>query len=101
MTAPKTDARPAACRRLGISGRVQGVGYREWALRTARSLGLKGWVRNRSDGSVEAVVCGDAAALDQLVEACRAGPPMARVDAIDQRAEAIGDWPDFTIAATR
>lgn len=69
--------------RLGITGRVQGVGYRDWAMETAQKLGLKGWVRNRVDGSVEALVVGDDAAVGRMIEACRRGPAMARVDAVD------------------
>lgn len=69
--------------RLMIRGRVQGVGYRMWTVRTATDRGLTGWVRNRSDGSVEALVVGEPEALEAFVEACRAGPRMARVDAID------------------
>jgi acylphosphatase len=69
--------------RLTITGRVQGVGYRDWAMVTARHLGLSGWVRNRSDGSVEALVVGDDTAVGQMIEACRRGPTMARVDAVD------------------
>jgi acylphosphatase len=69
--------------RLTITGRVQGVGYRDWAMVTARRLGLSGWVRNRSDGSVEALVVGDDTAVGQMIEACRRGPAMARVDAVD------------------
>ena len=53
--------------RLVISGRVQGVGYRDWTVATARGLGLDGWVRNRRDGGVEALVAGDAAAISALV----------------------------------
>jgi acylphosphatase len=73
------------CRRLRIGGRVQGVGYRDWAMREARSLGLSGWVRNRRDGSVEALVSGEAGAVETFVEACGRGPPAARVDAVDQQ----------------
>jgi acylphosphatase len=65
--------------RLRITGRVQGVGYRLWAMRTAARLGLRGWVRNRSDGSVEALVTGDPEAVAAMIEACRNGPPGARV----------------------
>jgi len=64
---------------LRIRGKVQGVGYRHWTLRTATKLGLSGWVRNLTDGSVEAVARGPKAALDQLVASCHAGPPLARV----------------------
>jgi acylphosphatase len=65
--------------RLGITGRVQGVGYRAWAVRAAVGLGLRGWVRNRADGSVEALVTGDSDAVAAMIEACRRGPPAARV----------------------
>jgi acylphosphatase len=62
-----------------ISGRVQGVGYRDAMRAEALARGICGWVRNRRDGSVEAVVQGDAAALDALLAWARRGPPAARV----------------------
>jgi acylphosphatase len=65
--------------RLRITGRVQGVGYRAWVVEMARRLGLCGWVRNRSDGSVEAHITGGADAVAAMIEACRKGPPAARV----------------------
>jgi acylphosphatase len=65
--------------RLRISGRVQGVGYRAWAVQMAVRLGVRGWVRNRVDGSVEALVIGDEAAVAAMVEACRRGPRAAMV----------------------
>ena len=65
--------------KLRITGRVQGVGYRAWALQMASRLGLRGWVRNRSDGSVEALVTGDDDAVARMIEACREGPVGARV----------------------
>ena len=71
--------------RLTITGRVQGVGYRDWAIHEARGLGLKGWVRNRRDGSVEAVVQGDDAAVERLLDWSRRGPPGARVTALEAR----------------
>jgi len=64
---------------LRITGRVQGVGYRAWAIETARRLGLRGWVRNRADGSVEALVIGADDPVAALIEACREGPFAARV----------------------
>jgi acylphosphatase len=83
--------------RLIITGRVQGVGYRDWAIRTARNLGLRGWVRNRSDESVEAMVAGDDAAVAAMIEACRRGPRLARVDTVDvQPADAAGVPEGFT-----
>ena len=69
--------------RLTITGRVQGVGYRDWALATARRLGLTGWVRNRRDGAVEALIVGDDGAVGEMIEACQRGPSMARVEAVD------------------
>ncbi len=69
--------------RLTVTGRVQGVGYRDWAAATARRLGLTGWVRNRLDGSVEILAVGDDTAVGRMIEACRQGPPMAHVDAVD------------------
>jgi acylphosphatase len=70
-------------RRLVIRGRVQGVGYRDWTAATARAYGLDGWVRNLRDGGVEALLAGDAAAIAAMLAACRRGPPLARVDRID------------------
>lgn len=69
--------------RLTISGRVQGVGYRDWTLTTAQRLGLTGWVRNRTDGAVEVLIVGDDNAVGEMIDACRRGPPMARVDNVD------------------
>jgi len=76
--------------RLRIEGRVQGVGYRFWLNREARRHALTGWVRNRSDGSVEALLKGDDAAVELIIDACRRGPRMAVVDRIE-RADAADD----------
>ena len=65
-----------------ISGRVQGVWYRSWTVEQATSRGLTGWVRNRNDGTVEAVFAGPSDQVDAMVEACREGPPHARVAGI-------------------
>ncbi len=70
--------------RLLIEGRVQGVWYRGWTVDAARARGLDGWVRNLSDGRVEAVVSGPAFQVDALVELCRQGPPAAQVTTIHQ-----------------
>jgi acylphosphatase len=72
-------------RHFVIRGRVQGVGYRAFAEYTALDHGVAGWVRNRRDGAVEAVLAGPAAAVAQVVEAYRRGPPGARVERIDER----------------
>ena len=69
--------------RLAITGRVQGVGYRDWAVAMGQRLGLSGWVRNRTDGSVEALVIGDDDSVGRMIEACRRGPTLARVDSVD------------------
>jgi acylphosphatase len=81
--------------RLVITGRVQGVGFRAWTRREARRRGLRGWVRNRSDGSVEILAIGEAAALDSLAEACRRGPTMARVDGVLRTPAGDDGSPDF------
>ena len=73
---------PERTLRLRITGRVQGVGYRLWAMRTAASLGLRGWVHNRSDGSVAALATGAPEAVTAMIEACRQGPYGARVTAV-------------------
>jgi len=65
---------------LKITGRVQGVWYRAWTRETALSLQVDGWVRNRLDGSVEAVIHGEEDNLTKLIEQCRKGPPAAKVD---------------------
>ncbi len=72
-------------RRVVIRGRVQGVGYRAWTEVIALERGIKGWVRNRRDGSVEAMFSGPEQDVAALIAQCRHGPPGARVEAIDQR----------------
>jgi acylphosphatase len=73
--------------RLIIQGRVQGVSYRWWTVGAATQRGLNGWVRNRRDGNVEALVSGPIADVDDLIEACRQGPSAARVTDIEIVAE--------------
>jgi acylphosphatase len=68
--------------RLRIIGRVQGVWFRGWAVDQARELGLSGWIRNRADGSVEALLAGPESRVRSMVERCRRGPPAARVDRV-------------------
>jgi len=68
-----------------IRGRVQGVGYRAWTELMAVEHGVEGWVRNRRDGSVEALFAGSEKVVLTVIELCREGPPGARVAAIDQR----------------
>ena len=73
-----------ATRRVLIHGRVQGVGFRAYVEHVAITRGVHGWVRNRRDGSVEAVFSGAADAVAAVIEACRHGPGGAHVDAIDE-----------------
>lgn len=68
--------------RLRIQGRVQGVFFRESTRREAERLGVQGWVRNLDDGSVEALVDGEAERVQQLIDWCHRGPPSARVDQV-------------------
>lgn len=70
---------------LRITGRVQGVGYRDALRAEALDKGVAGWVRNRRDGSVEAVLQGDPEAVGAVIRWARRGPPMARVAAIDEQ----------------
>jgi acylphosphatase len=88
-------------RHLLIRGRVQGVFYRGWAVETARALALAGWVRNRRDGTVEAVLQGDEEAVERFIDNARQGPPAARVERIDASDAAVADGlAEFTQAAT-
>ncbi len=80
-----------AIRRVTIRGRVQGVGFRAWAEHEARRRALEGWVRNRRDGSVEAVFAGPPEMVATMVEACRHGPSLARVDAVEAHAAHLED----------
>jgi len=68
--------------RLTISGKVQGVSYRAWTRAEALAHGLKGWVRNRANGDVEALIIGMPDVVQTFYELCRGGPPLARVDRI-------------------
>lgn len=65
-----------------ISGRVQGVWFRGWTCEQARALALTGWVRNRRDGTVEAVFSGPSDVVRQMIAQCHEGPPAARVDGV-------------------
>ena len=80
-----------AARLVLIRGRVQGVGYRAWTEVTALEHGLQGWVRNRRDGSVEALFIGLETTVTAMIDACRGGPPGARVDFVDHREAGADD----------
>ena len=67
-----------------ISGRVQGVGFRYWLAQQAEARGVSGWVRNRRDGSVEAVLAGDDIAVGEVLKACAVGPRLADVRNIER-----------------
>jgi len=66
--------------RLSVTGRVQGVGYRAWAVREARKRSLRGWVRNRLDGSVDVLVIGEEPKIADMAASCRKGPMLAEVE---------------------
>jgi len=68
--------------RVRVTGRVQGVGYRDFTQKAARRLGIDGWVRNLPDGSVEALLCAEAAAIERMLDQLRAGPPFSRVTGV-------------------
>ena len=70
-------------RRLVVRGRVQGVGYRNYLEYKAGQLGVKGWVRNRRDGSVEAIVQGSLAAIAEIIECAKRGPRAAEVSTVE------------------
>jgi acylphosphatase len=82
---------PQAIRHVIIRGLVQRVGYRNWTEYTALEMGLTGWVRNRHAGTVEVVFAGPAEAVAEMIDACRKGPPGARVEAIEQRDATTGE----------
>jgi acylphosphatase len=70
---------------LIISGRVQGVGFRDWLMGQARARAVAGWVRNRGRDQVEAVICGASADVDAILALCHEGPPAARVLSVAAR----------------
>jgi len=86
-------------RHLAISGRVQGVGYRFYMQRKARELGLTGWVRNRHDGSVEAMIQGSAEGVEAMTAWARRGPPSAAVTDV-RITDGSGDYAGFEARPT-
>jgi acylphosphatase len=83
-----------------IEGRVQGVGYRAWAQRAAMTLRLAGWVRNRIDGSVEAVFQGSSEGIEDMLTLCERGPPGAAVDNVEIVGEGVGTFQGFEVRTT-
>ena len=82
-------------KRLLISGRVQGIGYRDWLVRRAQERGVSGWVRNRMDGTVEALIAGEAAAVEEVCRLCRRGPRPAEVSSIVEEMSEPPTQPGF------
>ncbi len=78
-----------------IYGKVQGVWFRAWTKQQADARGLDGWVRNRSDGSVEALFAGESSAVRSMIAQCRTGPPHARVERIEETHETERPPPGF------
>src|ERR1700675_4475524 len=91
----------AIVRRVLVDGSVQGVGYREFTRRAALRLGVSGWIRNRSDGAVEALIRGRPAAVEALVAEMRNGPQFATVNSVrvTELDETPGDDGAFVIRA--
>jgi acylphosphatase len=86
--------------KVRIEGRVQGVGYRYWVERTAGALNLSGWVRNRRDGSVEAVFFGTSDEVAHMIDRCRKGPPSAVVASVSVADEDSPPPPGFATLPT-
>lgn len=89
-----------SAKRLVITGRVQGVGFRHWMTTRAQRMGVSGWVRNRADGSVEALMDGPADAVEELLRACRRGPPGAEVRSIEETMGEPAETPGFVMRPT-
>jgi acylphosphatase len=83
-----------------IEGRVQGVGFRAFVEMSAIELELRGWVRNRRDGAVEAVFQGSEAAVEEMLRLCAAGPPAAIVECVATIGEGVGAFLDFEVRPT-
>lgn len=83
-----------------IEGRVQGVGFRAFVERNALTLGLDGWVRNRRDGSVEAVFQGPDEIVNEMLALCRRGPPASAVTGVETIGEGVGAFGGFEVRPT-
>lgn len=80
--------------RVRIHGRVQGVWFRAWTVKAAHKRGLSGWVRNRSDGTVEALFSGTEALVEEMIAACHRGSTASKVTAIDRHPADEAESPD-------
>lgn len=85
---------------IRIEGRVQGVGFRAFTEMNARELGLEGWVRNRRDGSVEAVFQGPPDAVENMLQRCQRGPPASSVSRVELIGEGVGAFKGFDVRPT-
>ena len=83
-----------------IEGRVQGVGFRAFVERHALAAGVRGWVRNRRDGAVEAVLHGPAEVVAELLRRCEEGPPSSIVDSVEVIGEGVGAFTGFEVRPT-
>ncbi|HEX8937550.1 MAG TPA: acylphosphatase [Sphingomicrobium sp.] len=88
---------PEIARYVRVTGRVQGVFFRAWTRGEAQAVGVRGWVRNRSDGSVEAHLEGEADAVEGLIDRIRQGPPGARVSEVEVEAAAAQELSSFEV----
>lgn len=88
-----TGAGYEACVRVRVEGCVQGVWFRAWTVQEATRRNLAGWVRNRRDGAVEAVFAGPRADVEDMIAACRRGPPAASVTALIEEPETAAPAP--------
>ena len=95
-----TGSRVRRSLRILIEGRVQGVGFRSYVELQARGLGLDGWVRNRRDGGVEAVIGGPADRVERMLQLCRAGPAHGRVDMLRILDDGADAAPGFEVRPT-
>jgi acylphosphatase len=95
-----THQHPGRTVHIRVEGRVQGVGYRAWMEAMAARHGLDGWVRNRRDGSVEAVLSGPGDKVAEMLRACERGPPAARVDRVEIVGEGMPVDPGFAVRPT-
>ena len=87
----------AVARHVIVAGRVQGVFFRVWTREQAEALGVSGWVRNRPDGSVEALIAGEERAVEAMIERMRRGPPGAKVERLTEEPVEASDGEGFAI----